>query len=60
MKNIFYHRQRGIFYFRIFGHGISFKNLEVWAFLFPHPNPIIIGKYSIQYLKPLSAEDLED
>lgn len=56
LRNTGFSKWKGLFWFRLFGWGLHFKNREMHRDLFSERNGlvsrIVIGKYAIKLLKP--------
>jgi len=56
MRPFFYHYERGLFFFRLFGYGIHVKDISRFRQYFSERNGykrrLMIGNYAVSILKP--------
>ncbi|MFA7819342.1 hypothetical protein [Aeromonas dhakensis] len=57
MRDTFMHSEPGMWYFRILGYGIHFKNINQHPLLFSQRNgyrkALVIGSWRFEWLKPI-------
>lgn len=56
MRDTFMYSEPGMWYFRILGYGIHFKNIELHPLLFSqrndNRNALVIGRWRFEWLRP--------